>query len=218
MTNTFTIADDDSTIEMIRSARQRLAVIAPGVTTKVAKALVERMTDIPDLKLTVILDADPEVYRMGYGDTDALAIIRDASKVAMFDLREQQGVRIGVIISDDRTLIYAPVSRNVEAGSTSAERPNAIMLGYAAAETVAIASGTTPSSEVGQDSLGVSPVARQEIGHQALSPAKVEKMESDLKANPPRPFDLTRRLTVVIAHLGRCDGGAGLVARRAGGV
>jgi hypothetical protein len=41
---------------------------------------------------------------------------REASKEAMFDLREQPGVRIGVVISDDRTMVYAPVSRNVEAG------------------------------------------------------------------------------------------------------
>jgi hypothetical protein len=53
---------------------------------------------------------------MGYGDPKALEIIRQASNDAMFDLREQPGVRIGVVISDDRTMVYAPVSRNVEAG------------------------------------------------------------------------------------------------------
>jgi hypothetical protein len=201
MSKTFTTADDDSAIEMIRSARRRLAIIAPGVTTRVAKALAERMTDLPNLSLTVVVDADPEVYRMGFGDTEALTIIRDASKRTMFDLREQQGVRIGVIISDDRTLIYAPVSRNVEAGSTSAERPNAIMLSGAATETVAIASGTTPPPEIQQDSVAGSPTPTQEIGHQALSPAKVEKMEVNLKANPPRPFDLTRRLTIFVSEV-----------------
>jgi len=143
MTRTFTIAGDDSVIDMVRSARRRLAAIAPGVTTPVARELVERLLDLPDLSLTIILDADPEVYRIGYGDTEALSIIRSASNSAMFDFREQQGIRIGVIMSDDRTMIYAPVSRNVEAGSTSAERPNAILLDGPATETVAVASGTT---------------------------------------------------------------------------
>lgn len=159
------------------------------------------MTNLPDLALTVILDADPEVYRMGYGDTEALTIIRDASKDAHFDLREQPGVRIGVIISDERTMIYAPVSRNVEAGSTSAERPNAIVLGGPATEAVAVASGTTPPSETNQVGSKAGSPPAHEIGHQALNPVKVEKMEADLKANPPRPFDLTRRLTVFVSEV-----------------
>ncbi len=103
MDRTFTTATDDSVIELVQSARQRLAVIAPGVTTVVARALADRMTDLPDLSLTIILDADPEVYRMGYGDTEALTIIRNASKAAHFDLREQPGVRCAfrsIVITD----------------------------------------------------------------------------------------------------------------------
>jgi len=45
------------------------------------------------------------VNRMGYGDPEALQIIREASKNEMFDLREHPGVRIGVVISDDRTMV-----------------------------------------------------------------------------------------------------------------
>ncbi|MHA6346570.1 hypothetical protein [Roseivivax sp. CAU 1761] len=204
MTRTFTSATDESVIEMIRTASSRLAVIAPGVTTPVAKAIAERMADLPSLSLTVVLDADPEVCRTGYGDTEALSIIRHASKESMFDLREQPGVRIGVIISDERTMVYAPVSRNVEAGSTSAERPNAIVLGGPATETLAVASGTTPPPEAHQPNTETDQQADQEIGHEALRPTRVEEMEADLKANPPRPFDLTRRLTVFVSEVQFC--------------
>ena len=201
MTRTFIAATDDSVIAMVRSARKRLAVIAPGVTIAVAQALAERMNDLPVLSLTVILDADAEVYRMGYGDTEALAIIRNASKAAHFDLREQRGVRIGVIISDERTMIYAPVSRNVEAGSMSAERPNAVVLEGSATAAVAVASGTTSPPETNTQRAETESPPGQEIGHKALEPMKVEMMEADLKANPPRPFDLTRRLTVFVSEV-----------------
>ncbi|KKM24802.1 hypothetical protein LCGC14_1601430 [marine sediment metagenome] len=201
MTRTFTTATDEGVIDMIRSAQRRLSVIAPGVTTPVAKALAERMIDLPELSLTVILDADPEVYRMGYGEPEALTIIRGASKDSMFDLREQPGVRIGVIISDDRTMVYAPVSRNVEAGSTSAERPNAIVLGGSATDALAVASGTTPELEMPETGPVQEPPPSQEIGQAALEPSKIERMEADLKAYPPRPFDLTRRLTVFVSEV-----------------
>lgn len=86
MGRTFTTATDDSLITLIKGATNRLAVIAPGLTTPVAKALAARMADLPSLSLTVVLDADAEVYRMGYGDPEALEIIREASRNEMFEL------------------------------------------------------------------------------------------------------------------------------------
>ena len=47
--------------------------------------------------MNVILDAGPEVYRLGFGDEQALDAIRAASAKNLFDLREQPGVRIGVV-------------------------------------------------------------------------------------------------------------------------
>jgi hypothetical protein len=187
MTRAFTTATDSSLINLIQGARTRLALIAPAMTTPVARALAARMADLPDLSLTVILDADAEVYRMGYGDPEALEIIRKASKEAMFDLREQPGVRIGVVISDDRTMVYAPVSRNVEAGSTTEEKPNAIMLEGRSTERLAQAAGAAEGET--------------EVGLIGIAPERVDQMEADLKANPPRPFDLTRRLTVFVTEV-----------------
>ena len=182
MSRTFTTATDDSLIALIEGAKDRIAVIAPGLTTPVAKALAARMKEIPTLSLTVILDADAEVYRMGYGDPAALGIIREASQNQMFDLREQPGVRIGVVISDDRTMVYAPVSRNVEAGSTTEEKPNAILLDGRVTEKLAEASGAAEGE--------------MEVGVTGMEPGRVAQMTEDLKTNPPLPFDLTRKLRV----------------------
>lgn len=187
ISRTFTIATDDYLIGLIRSASVRLAVIAPALSTAVAEALAARMRDIPELSLTIILDADAEVYRMGYGDTKALEIIRKASSDALFELREQPGVRIGVVISDDRTMIYAPVSRNIEAGSATEEKPNAVMLEGNSTEKLAEASGAAHGET--------------EIGIFGMEPERVAEMEADLKANPPRPFDLARRLTVFVTEV-----------------
>ncbi|NQW51163.1 MAG: hypothetical protein HQ465_07990 [Rhodospirillales bacterium] len=185
MSRTFTTATDDSLIALIKSATNRLAVIAPGLTTPVAKALAARMADLPFLSLTVVLDADAEVYRMGYGDPEALEIIREASRNEMFDLREQPGVRIGVVIADDRTMVFAPVSRNVEAGSVTEEKPNAIMLDGGATEKLAEAAGASEGET--------------EVGITGMEPTRVAQMTADLKKNPPKPFDLTRRLRVFTA-------------------
>ncbi|MCX7312466.1 MAG: hypothetical protein NTV56_12290 [Alphaproteobacteria bacterium] len=125
---TFAVASDEALVGLISRARKRLVVIAPALTQAVADALSRRFDDLGQLNVTVILDSDPEVYRLGFGDEPALETIRAASASSMFDLREQPGVRIGIVISDDTTMVYSPVSKNIEAGSTSVEKPNAIVL------------------------------------------------------------------------------------------
>ena len=102
---TFTVASDEALVKLISSARHRLVVVAPALTHSVANALSRRFNDLGQLDVTVILDPDPEVYRLGFGDYAALETIRAASAKNLFDLREQPGVRIGVIVSDETTLV-----------------------------------------------------------------------------------------------------------------
>lgn len=192
MTTSFTSASDDQIIALVNKARRRLVVIGPAFSEAVAKALAARMEDLPALSLSLILDADPEVYRMGYGEVAALEIIRAAAAKCSFRLREQEGVRIGLVVSDDDTMIYSPVSQNIEAGSTSADKPNAILLGGDVADAVSAKAGVP-------DEDGNAP--EPEIGKASLSMERVEKTKEDLKRNPPLPVDLTRKLNVFITRV-----------------
>ena len=178
-------ASDEALVALIARARNRLVVIAPALNRAVADALSHRFADLGHA-MKVVLDSDPEVYRLGFGDREALDTIRAASAKNLFDLREQPGVRIGVVVSDDTTMVFSPVSKNIEAGSTSVEKPNAIVLTNVAADRIAAAAGADPAQDA--------PPA--EIGNQALEPNKVAQMQANLQANPPKPFDITRRLNV----------------------
>jgi hypothetical protein len=100
---TFVVASDVSLVELIRAAERRLVVVCPAVSDAVVAALIDRLIDLGPLAITVILDADPEVYRLGYGTTSALEKLRHASSQNQLDLRTQAGVRIGVVISDGTT-------------------------------------------------------------------------------------------------------------------
>jgi hypothetical protein len=183
---TFAVASDEALVGLIARARNRLVVIAPALTQAVSDALSRRFDDLGRLDVTVILDSDPEVYRLGFGDQAALETIRAASANSLFDLREQEGVRIGVVISDDTMMVYSPVSKNIEAGSISVEKPNAIVLTGSATDCIATAAG----SDTGEDARP------PEVGNKALEPAKVQQMQTDLKANPLKPFDITRKMNV----------------------
>jgi hypothetical protein len=188
---TFAVASDEALVELISGARTRLVVIAPALTKAVAHAVARRLRDLGPLSVTVVLDADPEVYRLGFGDLEALDAIRAASDTNHFDLREQPGIRIGVVIADGITMVYSPVSKNIEAGSISAEKPNAILLSGSAGDRVAIAAGADTDENA----------PKAEVGNRPLAPAKVQEMLSDLKGNPPKPFDITRKMNIFTSRV-----------------
>lgn len=187
----FAVASDEALVDLIASARARLVVIAPALPKPVAAALSRRLDDPGQLSVTVILDADPEVYRLGFGDEQALDAIRAASAKNSFRLREQPGIRIGVVISDATTMVYSPVSKNIEAGSMTIEKPNAIVLTGGPGDRIASAAGVDTSENA----------LKLEVGNTALSSAKVSEMQSNLKANPPKPFDITRKMNIFTSRV-----------------
>jgi len=188
---TFTVATDAAIISLVENAKTRLVVIAPALTVAIAAALAERFDDMERLDIRVIVDADAEVYRLGFGEREALDVIRNAASRNLLDLRMQPGVRIGVIISDDTTMVFAPVSKNIEAGSDTAEKPNAIVLRDTSADKLASAAGVQRDDQ--------SPSG--EIGNAALDPDKVKAMQADLERNPPTKFDIARRLQVFTSRV-----------------
>lgn len=159
--------------------------IAPGITELVARALATKLTD-PSLSITVILDSDPEVYRLGYGTPEGLATLKMQFDANQFGLRCQPGIRIGVLVADDKTLIYSPVPQLVEAGSTSAFKPNALFLEGSTATKLSEAAGATQNTRPSDG----------EIGTRALTPQDVEAIKKNVDENPPEPFDLTQKVRV----------------------
>ena len=188
---TFTVATDDAIMAMIQSAKRRLVVIAPALSRVVANALAARLDDLADLDVRVIIDDDAEAYRLGFGEQETLQVICEAASRRLPDFRVHPGIRIGVIISDNDTMIFAPVSKNIEAGSDTVEKPNAVTLQGVLSESLARAAGA--------ECLDNSPVG--EIGSAALDPQKVEAMQDDLDRNPPAKFDIARRMRVFTSRV-----------------
>jgi hypothetical protein len=188
---TFTAATEELLIELIGKARRRIVFIAPGVTEKVANALGDCFAQEDKLSIEVILDADPEVYRLGFGTVEGITKLKSHADANHLPLRHQAGIRLGILISDDKTLIYAPTPQLIEAGSTSAEKPNAVLLDGQEASSIVKAAGAGP------DALPMS----GEIGKGSLTPQQLQAVTDDLKRNPPKPFDLARQANVFSSQL-----------------
>ncbi|TAK27433.1 MAG: hypothetical protein EPO40_17595 [Myxococcaceae bacterium] len=176
MAHTFTIASDENLVQMVASARQRLVFVAPGLRLPVAEAILRAARDRPSLQVVVIVDVDPEVCRFGYGQVEAIEKLVGGLKSVLM----QPGLRIGLLISDDVTLVYSPTPLLIEAGSDVMAKPNAVLLGEEGGATIASACGAVP---------GLPP----EIGLKPVTKQRLAEVIADLQANPPKPFDVARQ-------------------------
>lgn len=182
--STITNADDRKLAALIGRAAQRVVFVAPGVSEPVADALVAAWRRLGRDACMVILDVDPEVCRLGYGTLDALKRLRAAASEANSLVCHQPGLRIGLLIADERTVVFSPTPLLIEAGSDAPDRPNAIEIGL-------------PPADVARD-LGLGPAGARDrrIGLDPVEPKRVEAVERDLEAAPPVKFDLARRVRV----------------------
>jgi len=167
---------------MINGAIERLVVVAPAVWPQVAMAICERWRVLGSQAVTVVLDSDPEAYRLGYGELAALQELQQTATEVGAEIHHQPGLRIGVVIADNKTLIYTPTAKLVEAGENTHGAANAICLGAAPRNVEA--------------DLGLGPGAARQVGRRLLGIDQVESVKNDLEANPPQKFDLARKVRV----------------------
>jgi hypothetical protein len=184
MARLFTVASDETLIAMLWAARERFVLVAPGLSRVVAAALADRIhKDGGPRELSVTVDTDPEICRLGYGEIEALDLLRPALKSRRLSLQMQPGVRIGLVVADADVLVYSPTPQLIEAGSTSDEKPNAIRITGAGPKELAFACGASETSVLG---------LIQEVGLKSVTDAAVVQAKADLEENPPRKFDLVR--------------------------
>ena len=185
MARLFTVASDETLCAMISTARERLVLVSPGLSRVVAAALADRIRqDGSPGAIAVILDVDPEVCRLGYGEIEAIDLLRPALAARGLDLQMQKGVRIGLAMADTEVLIYSPTPMLLEAGSNSDEKPNAIRISNTSAPDIAAACGAGEAT---------ASAPRPEVGITVASQRVVDETKADLKENPPRQFNLVRR-------------------------
>jgi hypothetical protein len=183
----FFAVTDESLACMIRNATRRVVFVAPAPGKATAGALLavaSRENGAP--AVDIILDADAETCRIGYGDSQALALLQDRMADFQPPMRRQRGVRIGLLIVDEQLVIWSPTPKAVEA-DREPDQPNGIVLSASAVDEVEAAVVVDPRQ----------PGSPQpEIGKEPLAEEDLAKTVAELEHNPPVPFDLARRTRV----------------------
>jgi len=187
---------------LIRSAKHRVCYAAPGLQLAVAQAIREVAETLPADTITVSIDFNERVMRMGYGHIDAIRLL-NAANVPVIN---SPGLRSAVLIVDDDGFVFTPTALYLETEPQSEETPNAIRLQPGqisevllrlspAARTEAIAAA---SSEQKREKLTAIQV---EVGVNEVSPQKFQEVAENLRLAPPVKFDVARRVQVFEPYL-----------------
>ena len=183
MSRTFVSVNDGFLVGAIERAGRRLVFIAPGLRPRVAIALTRAMDAVPHGAIHLVLDVDAEVSRLGYGDKDfkGMEILQAAAARRGLTVNHHPGIRIGLLIADEVTLIYSPTAESIETENRQPDKPNAILL-----------QAELPRSLADACALGEEGHATLEVGKDVIDAREVEAVKRDLAERPAKEFNIAR--------------------------
>lgn len=198
----FTALNSNRIAALILGARHRICFVAPGVQRVVETAICEVFQRLEPGSVTVSIDLDERVMRMGYGDIEAVQKLQQAG----LSIHNSSGLRTAVLIVDEEGFVFTPTALYLEQEPQSEETPNAIRLStpqihellirlspHARAEAIEQAQTDDERREIEAVTL--------ETGVEEVSSETLSRVAQKLKNIPPVEFDIVRQVRVFEAYL-----------------
>lgn len=191
---------------LIESAKGPICIAAPGIQMSVAQALCKAAETLGPELILVCVDFDERVLRMGYGDLEAINIVRAAG----LKLEHSPGLRSGLIIVGDKGFIYTPTALYLESESSDLTIRNAVRLSKQqvtealsrmspVAKAIAVMSTDDPEEKKRISSLPT------EVITEEVSQDRVNQVATKLQQAPPVKFDIARQVRVFESFLQYVD-------------
>ncbi len=187
--------------QLIQRSRSPICYSAPGVQPVVAKAMEKAAKTIgPDL-ITVWIDFDERVMRMGYGDINAVETLKNAGII----VRHAAGLRSAFIIADGQGYAFTPTPLYLEAEPGKDIR-NALRLTQdqiiealsrlaPGARDIAVAMAQDEAEKLKILSLP------EESDFSPVDAQMFDQVDQGLKEAPPAKFDVARQVRVFEPYL-----------------
>ena len=192
----------DRIADLVRNAQHAVCYAAPGIQLDLAQAMVETAGRLGKEMLTVSLDFDDRVMRMGYGDIGAVTLLLDAG----ISVNSSPGLRTALVVVDNEGYNFTPTALYLEAEPSDGAASNAMRMSgeqvsqalarlSPAAKAIAVAQAKTPEAKQQIEALTVDVVSAP------ITVAKLAEVKTSLKEVPPVRFDLARQVRVFEPYL-----------------
>ncbi len=96
----FTRLDDEIISKLIMGAKKRIIYAGPAISEKIAEAITLVRIVVPNLSVKVVVDADPDVLRLGFGSYGGLKMLQNDG----VEIKCSGELRISALIVDDSLL------------------------------------------------------------------------------------------------------------------
>ena len=202
MTPLFCTLDSQRIADLIRSAERFVCYAGPGVQMAPAQAMAEVAGRLGIELVTVAVDFDERVLRMGFGDMEAVRALREAG----IQVNDAPGLRTALVLVDDKGYLFTPTALYLEAEPQGRQAANAMRLSTEqlrealarlspVAKAIAVAQA---SSEQEREHIAGLPL---EVGTEPVTEEQFARVDQALKEAPPVQFDLARQVRVFNAYL-----------------
>ena len=188
--------------EMVRTAQHAVCYAGPGIQPDVAQAMAETAQRLGPEMMTVSVDFDDRVMRMGYGDVGAVKLLLESG----IGVQSSPGLRTALVIVDNEGYIFTPTALYLEAEPTGGAASNAVRMSREqvaqalarlspAANAIAVAQADTPEAKQRIEAVTVDVVSAP------ITPKELAEVSTNLKEVPPVRFDLARQVRVFEPYL-----------------
>lgn len=198
----FQSLDFSAMARLISKARHSVCYAAPGIQNEVACEIAKAAHRLGPELITVCLDFDEHVLRMGFGELAAVGILRNVD----ININSINGLRTGLVVVDYEGFIFTPTALYLESDRRPPHAPNAMRLSKEQVmETLARLS---PSAKVIAIALANSAEEKEkirlqtvELSSKSVSEEQFFMMSKQLEEVPPVKFDVARQVRVFNAYL-----------------
>lgn len=177
----------DKICDYIMKAEYRIVYLAPGMYKKVSKKLLEKLSSNNEVEISIILDSNPEIYRIGYGDLEALEELISYG----IEIKKGKGVRIGLLVIDNNAWVFTPTALIIE-DEPSQYISNALKLNYYQIKSII---KEIDKSYHENDVMQISLLDNID-SNKNITVSELDTIKSDLEIRPPQKFDLARAVSV----------------------
>lgn len=188
--------------ELVQGAHRAVCYAGPGIQPDLAQAMVDTANRLGREMVTVSLDFDDRVMRMGYGDLGAVKQLLDAG----ISVHSSLGLRAALVVVDSEGYFFTPTALYLEADPVDGAASNAMRMSSdqvaqalarlsPAAKAIAVAQAKTPEAKQQIEAATV------DVESTPITAAKLTEVTASLNEAPPVRFGLARQVRVFEPYL-----------------
>lgn len=180
----------DRLLDFLKTAQRRILIAKPGYSKDEVTTILGLIRN-KNVECTVYVDPDETAVRYGFGEQEALKMAKD--EIDVLNLQTIPGIRLSVVIVDDRALIFTPAALSWEEEPKELVYPNGLEGGKTLVDQLLEQFNATGSEQSLPGNVTTFPtVTIQEI-QKAVTQQNLSQTIEALEENPPvDPTELRR--------------------------